>query len=235
MRYLQSISFFEHICNTFGATTVKLLKEWIRHRQCIYKNKLRIRFLKTCVLREITPPHLFGLQRFEIHLQDNTLRSKFDDIKNSLTKRLLRIETNDAYRGIDYSLNRLFRLARNIMKILPLKLAHNFFHNHERRLFSLFIKEQQRIDNKLKWLTLKQNKIENKDIKCIKYYWSSNGFSPNECSTLSPTERKKYSMHNPPTFYEKNSQVLEISITPPSPSDKLDHLKITSELFKVNI
>jgi len=50
------------------------------------------------------------------------MKTKFDDIKNSLTKRLLRIKINDAYKGVDYSRNRLFHLARNITRHLPLNV-----------------------------------------------------------------------------------------------------------------
>jgi len=186
MHHLQNNSFFKYIYNVFGAIPVRLLKEWIEHRLSIYKSKLRIRFIKYCILNENVPPHLFGLQRFNIHLHDHTSKTKLDDLKNCFMKRLLKIELKDAYESMNHSCNQLFHLVHNITKNLPWKTAQKFFENQEKRLFSLFLKERQRIDGKLKWLTNRQNNDKNKNIQQIKYYWSTpNNTSPHrELSTI---------------------------------------------------
>jgi len=163
LSHLQRIDWIKYIYNVFGAIAVRLLKEWIKHRQSIYKSKLRIRFIKYCILNEIVPPHLFGLQRFNIHLHDHTSKTKLDDLKNCFTKRLLKIELKDAYESMNHSCNQLFHLVRNITKNLPWKTAQKFFENQEKRLFSLFLKERQRIDGKLKWLTNRQNNDEKQE------------------------------------------------------------------------
>jgi len=156
MRCLPCTSFFNFIRNTFGSFPVKLLKEWIKHRQSIDKSRLRIRFIKSCIQHEIVPSHLYKMQHFNLHLHDHTSKSKFKEIKNSFTKRLLRIELNDAHRSLNHSRNRIFHLVRTIMRNLPLGILQPFFDNHDSSLYLNFIREKQRIDDTLKWLIDRQ-------------------------------------------------------------------------------
>jgi len=213
MRYIPSVSFFKFIHDTFGTLPVKLLKEWKKHRVNIYKCKLRIRFIKFCIQHEITPSHLSGLQRFNVHLRDQRLLAKFNGIKISIEKRLLKIELNDAYRSINYFRNCLFRLARDIMKNLPLKIANNFFDYQERNLFTFFIRERNRIDKKCDWLIHRRNSFVSNNIKPVKYYWSScDSTSSSFDTSFSHINNNKFSLSRPSTYDRSNS--LEISVSP---------------------
>jgi len=120
---------------------------------------------------QIVPPHLYKMQYFNLHLHDYTSKSKFNEIKNSFTKRLLRIELNDAYRTLNHSRNWIFHLVCSITRSLPWRIFQPLFDNHDKNLYSMFIRGKQRIDKKLKWLKDRRNKLKNKNIKRIEYYW----------------------------------------------------------------
>jgi len=220
MRDIQSTSFFKFIYNTFGTSNVKLLKEWKKHRFNIYKCKLRIRFIKFCIQHEIIPAHLNSILHLNVHLFDHKLKSKVNDIKINLANRLLKIEINDAHRSINYFRNRLFYLARNITKNLPLQITNKFFDYQERNLYTLFIRDRNRIDRRCNWLIYKRDSTANKNIKPLRYYWvpsdiaslSSDGFS-------SSGKNKKFSLSKP--SFDDRSNIIEINISPSSFKDPL--------------
>jgi len=199
---------------------LQFLKEWKKHRLNIYKCKLRIRFIKFCIQHEIIPSHLSGLQRFNVHLQDQKLKGKFNDIKISFEKRLLKIELNDAYRSINHFRNCFFHLARDITKNLPVKIANNFFDYQERNLYTFFIKDRNRIDKKCDWLIYKRDSTVNNNIKSVKYYWFPPDITSLPLDIPSPhTNKNKFSLSRPSTYDGSNS--LEISISSSSVNNSL--------------
>jgi len=211
MRHLHSFSFFKFIDYTFGSIPVRLLKDWTKYRRNIYKCKLRIRFIKFCIQNGVVPPHLFGVLNFNLHLRNHHSLMKFGGIKNSLIKRLLRIELNDAYRNINFYRNGLFHLARNITKHLPFNIARNFFDSRERSLHFFFNRERLRIDERCDWLVHKQTSAVNSKILPLKYYC----LSPSVMTSHTPSSpnNKKFSLSIPSSHH---GTALEISIKPSS-------------------
>jgi len=119
---------------------------------------------------------------------------------------------------INYSRNCLFHLARDITKNLPLKIARNFFDYQERNLFTLFIRDRNRIDKKCDWLIYKRDSTINKNIKSIKYYCLPSD-TTSEGNSSSYTNNKKFFLSRPLTCDSSNS--LEISISPSSFNNSL--------------
>jgi len=227
MRHYQRFSFFNFIYHTFGPPTVYFMKEWIKHRLSIYKCKLRIRFLKLCIQYEVIPPHVFSLQRFNVHLRDKSSIFKFNELKKSVIKRLLKIELNDSYRNLDSSRYCLFHLVRNITKCLPCTISDNFFKNQESSLLASFHNEKYRIDKKFKGLLDKQTREKHNNIKPIKYYWGVT--TPHPPPTPSSNSRDyKFSLSNPSWDNLDTTDMGSVTIDPSNFSEHLPTSSLSS-------
>ena len=56
-------SFFGFINHTYGYTSVKLLKLWIKLRKSSIMNGLRSEFLRNCLKYDLVPSHIYFLLR----------------------------------------------------------------------------------------------------------------------------------------------------------------------------
>jgi len=85
-------SFFNYILITFGSFSLKLLKEWIKHRKNIIKSTQRIRYLKFYISNDIVPKHLYFLHQHNINLTHYRALDRYKHLNNLHTMRILRIE-----------------------------------------------------------------------------------------------------------------------------------------------
>jgi len=96
---------------------------------------------------------------------------KLNHLKNHFIQRVLRLELNDTFRKTCYLRTELFRLVRDITCHLPIRICDNFFKRHEKACYFYFISRKKRIESNSEWLSLKQKKLNNKNIQSIKYFY----------------------------------------------------------------
>jgi len=112
----------------FLVHSVKLLKLWIKHRKTIYRNRIRIRFIKFCIQHDVVPPHLYRIHNFNLNLYHHSSISKFYVLMDIyIQKKLLKMGLNDSYRLINHSQTKIFQLARDITHNFPFYIYNSFF------------------------------------------------------------------------------------------------------------
>jgi len=159
MRCIQFFSFFNFIFHSFGEYSLKLLKDWMKHKKLYYKSKLRIRFYKFCIENDIVPPHLYRLHNINVELQHENSKLRFNNLINSYIKKVLKLELSDTYRHINYAQSSLYKLERKIYRNLPVTIINAFFNRQNKGLFYYFKNEQYRMEKKMEWLLLKKKEI----------------------------------------------------------------------------
>ena len=104
-------SYFNFIRIHFGSHAVNCMKSWIGCRRLIVKNYVHTRFIKQCILNDVTPRHLSVFDNFNISFRNSSSNKKFSNLKFSLIKRILRVELSDSHRAIDRYRDLLFHFV----------------------------------------------------------------------------------------------------------------------------
>src|SRR5436190_12423951 len=100
---MRPYSFFHFVKINFGSDIVLNLKKWINIQKSLIRDRLRITFLKKCLMYKILPPHLNRFAFFSKNLQHFKSKPKFERVFNRFVNDMLMIEINDAYRHIQTS------------------------------------------------------------------------------------------------------------------------------------
>jgi len=105
-------NFFNFIFITFGLFPIKMMKLWIKHRKNVIKYKVRIKFLKICIQRNLIPQHLKTIYNFNINMQHFNTNNKFIVLKRKIINKILQLELNDAHRSLHFSNIQTYHLVR---------------------------------------------------------------------------------------------------------------------------
>jgi len=119
---------------TFGAYALKLLKTWIKHRKLVIMSTIRIRFLKFCINNNITPQHLYFLQRHNINLSYYDSIKKYESRRDTHIRKILKLELNDAFRTLHNSKLQVFHLAKELSRWIPTNIGNSFLFKQEQSL-----------------------------------------------------------------------------------------------------
>lgn len=104
-------------------------------------------------------------------------------ITNQIIGRTLKIKLNDAYRSVNYSQQQIFQLRRQILRHVPANICYSFF-NKQEATFRFHLKhEHDKLNQKLDWLVLKNDRRMLKKIKPINYYCSYTSREDTSCKT----------------------------------------------------
>jgi len=185
---------------------------WIKQRKAIIKNTQRRKFLKFCINNNIIPKHLYFLHRRNMNLSHHNAIHKYKSLNDLHTKRILRLELSDAFRGIQKLRDLIFQLVRRITNCIPIHIVNTFIKKQEHSLHYFHIQESQNTDKKIRWLLKKQARDLVNSIKTIKYYYNytinNNPPEHNEQPGEQPFS------FNPPLPYEEKQQTIEIKLDP---------------------
>ena len=166
---MRPYSFFHFVKINFGSDIVLNLKKWINIQKSLIRDRLRITFLKKCLMYKILPPHLNRFAFFSKNLQHFKSKPKFERVFNRFVNDMLMIEINDAYRHIQTSQILLLKIVRLISQGLPLGMLNSFFGKQNVSLHSYLVSGSTRIDKKISWLRDKQIRKRQREIQPICY------------------------------------------------------------------
>jgi len=211
-------SFFNYISITFGSFSLKLLKEWIKHRKNIIKNTQRIRYLKFCINNDIVPRHLHFLHQHNINLTHYRALDRYRRLNDLHMMRILRIELNDAFRSIHSSRVQILHLVKKITHCIPTYINNSFFKKQEQSLHYFHQKERQSMDKKIRWLFERKAKDSVQNVRKIKYYCQ---VPIKTAQSAEMRQHEKQFSFSPPTLHKENEQIIEVKIDPVHYSNKI--------------
>jgi len=177
MRYIHTSSFFNYIRYSFGDYSLGLLKDWMKYKRLFYKNKLRRIFCKFCIDNNIVPPHLLRLHNVNVSVQHDYSKRKFNNLIETYTRKVLRLELDDTYRCINFAQTTLYKLERLIGRYLPGTVTNAFFSRQNKGNFYFFKNELKKLNKKMDWLKSKKIKSEFLKVEQINYTWTHSDFS----------------------------------------------------------
>jgi len=172
MRF-RDVKFFSSIRTQFGISTCNLLKEFIKLTDQSIMLRIRIKFLNRCKGLKLIPPHLDTWNRYEnLCLFNDSSKKRLKLLFFNHVKTVLRLELDDAYRQLMIIRNRIFKVYKNILKVVPWFVSKRFFVYQEKNNRTKWVTEIIRINKKIEWLTLKNNEMIKRDIKPINYFYN---------------------------------------------------------------
>jgi len=207
MRHITS--FFNFIRVQFGTSTCKLLKDCIKLFKMNVILRIRIRFIKACINRNIVPGHLKKLKSTDVSLFQKSSFLKLKRANLTFTNKILKIELRDAYKHLHSTRMQIFKICKTISNILPTSVESAFFSHQEINCNQLWVSQKSKIDKKIEWLTRKSERIMKQNIKPITYYAKTKKFPQTTVPLLqSPMFLLFELMHHYQkkfTFLQKNS------------------------------
>jgi hypothetical protein len=220
-------NFFNFILMTFGLLAVKSMKLWIKYHRIIIKNKIRIRFIRTCINKNITPPHLNYIANHELEFFHFRSVHKFNYLNNQFILRILKTELNDAFRAVNHFQTQIFHLRKQISRHVPNNICESFFAKQTYTFQTQLQHEHNRLDNKLKWLMLRSRKRLLDNITPVQYCYSYKKQDGSSEMTLAVGVEPSFSLR--PTNDMSSEYESKVLISPRDFADKI----ISSSLYDV--
>jgi len=134
------------------------MKLWIKHRKTMVMNKCRIRFLKFCIEHNIVPQHLYRIQCHSINVTHYRSIKRYNNLKKYMVLKILKLELNEAFRTLHNSRRQVLHLGRQIASQVPGYIVNTFFYKQDKFLEEFYRKEENKLDKKMSWLIVKQNR-----------------------------------------------------------------------------
>ena len=113
------------------------------------KSIVHARFIKQCILNDVTLRHLNVFDNCSISFYSSSSDKKLSNLKSLMIKRILRIELSDSYRAIDRYRAWLFHLVDCISVFLPTNIGDEFLRTQGKSCHRFFTKERERLDSKV--------------------------------------------------------------------------------------
>jgi len=170
MRSHSVFNFFKYIKFYFGLRGIRFLNVFIKLSKTITNCILRIRFLKNCIIHNLTPIHLSRFEHYKhINFSHNSSIRRCKNINKKYIELLLKLELSDAHNHLRNVRSKLQNSYNNIISFFPRYIVNNFFKFHSTQECRRMCNEGIKIDNKIRLLKEKVFKKKLHNMKSITY------------------------------------------------------------------
>lgn len=132
--------------------------------------EVRIKFLRKCIIYNVTSQHLNFCTRYPNNLYHRFSRGKHDKLIIKFVNDILKNEIRDAYRHIRTLRRETVDLVRVIARGLPISMYDGFFSKQCRSQQSFYRHKCARLENKFNWLLYKQRRAMHINVDPIRYF-----------------------------------------------------------------
>lgn len=152
--------FFEDITTQYGFNSTRLLKSWMSIRRKLCMQKQQLTFLLRCRKYEVLPPHICNL-RFNIAIQGDRVKHKFNVFKKRSQKTILNLEIKNANVNLKFLKSKITKIEEKLFMYLPPGVVNSFFMFNKRKINTYNDNCKHKLINKFNNIRIKQKVTHN--------------------------------------------------------------------------